>query len=414
MAKRDVSIRTIAGEQENDTRKILARARRQADERGYDDFPIVDVDAHHYENDSWAELTEYIDDPIVRQLSEASIAKGSGRGTTLIPSQVGNQDVGGRIQRYGLRHREEGDPGVHREVSLVRKSMEMMGIDYTILFPTPMLNLGLHPQPEVEAAIARGYARWMTERVLTEDPRIKTMLYVPFNTPEASISLLEEFADAPGVIGFMVTSVRYKPVHDNAYIPMYTLLEEKGMPLAFHGAHNWYERSMVQLNRFISAHALGFPLYNMIHLMNLIINGIPERFPGLKILWMEGGLAWIPFIMQRLDSEYMMRTSEAPLLTKKPSDYMRDMYYSSQPIEIPAKVEFMQTTFDMIDAENRLLYSSDYPHWDFDLPSVIYDLPFLGEEEKRKILGGNAIELFNLEYPVPGVPAKAEVGARER
>ena len=413
MADRDTSIRTISGEQENDTRKILARARQQADERGYDDFPIVDVDAHHYENDSWAELTEYIDDPIVRQLSEASIAKGSGRGTTLIPSQVGNQDVGGRIQRYGLRHREQGDPGVHRDVSLVQKSMEMMGIDYTILFPTPMLNLGLHPQPEVEAAIAHGYARWMTERVLTEDPRIKTMLYLPFNTPEAAISLVKEFADAPGVIGFMVTSVRYKPVHDNAYIPLYTLLEEKGIPLAFHGAHNWYEKSMEQLNRFISAHAIGFPLYNMIHLMNLIINGIPERFPGLKVLWMEGGLAWIPFMMQRLDSEYMMRTSEAPLLTKKPSDYMRDMYFSSQPIEIPTKMEFMQTTFDMIDAENRLLYSSDYPHWDFDLPSVIYDLPFLDEAAKRKILGGNAIELFNLEYPVPGVPERAGVGAQE-
>ena len=408
MAERETSIRTVSGQQENDTRKILARAREQADQRGYDDFTIVDVDAHHYENDSWAELTEYIDDPIVRQLSEASIAKGSGRGTTLIPSQVGNQDVGGRIQRYGLRHREKGDPGVHRDVSLVQKSMEMMGIDYTILFPTPMLNLGLHPQPEVEAALARGYARWMTQRVLKEDPRILTMLYLPFNTPEASLALVEEFADAPGVVGFMVTSVRYKPVHDNAYIPLYAMLEEKGIPLAFHGAHNWYERSMEQLNRFISAHAIGFPLYNMIHLMNLVVNGIPERFPGVKFLWMEGGLAWIPFLMQRLDSEYMMRTSEAPLLTKKPSDYMRDMYFSSQPIEIPAKMEFMQTTFDMIDAEHRLLFSSDYPHWDFDLPSVIYDLPFLDERAKRRILGGNAVELFGLEDR-----AAARVAARE-
>jgi predicted TIM-barrel fold metal-dependent hydrolase len=44
-----------------------------------------------------------------------------------------------------------------------------------------------------------------------------------------------------------------------------------------------------------------------------------------------------------------------------------------------------------------VLYSSDYPHWDFDLPSTIYDLPFLSDTAKRNILGGNAIRLFNLK-----------------
>ncbi|HUZ31655.1 MAG TPA: hypothetical protein VMV19_06065, partial [Xanthobacteraceae bacterium] len=67
--------------------------------------------------------------------------------------------------------------------------------------------------------------------------------------------------------------------------------------------------------------------------------------------------------MQRLDHEYMLRPSEAPLLKKKPSDYMRDMYYSSQPMEIQ-DYDAMATTFRMINAETQLLYSSDYPHWD--------------------------------------------------
>ena len=57
----------------------------------------------------------------------------------------------------------------------------------------------------------------------------------------------------------------------------------------------------------------------------------------------------------------------------------------------------LETTFRMIKAETQLLYSSDYPHWDFDLPSTIYDLPFLSETAKRNILGGNARELFGLE-----------------
>jgi predicted TIM-barrel fold metal-dependent hydrolase len=52
-----------------------------------------------------------------------------------------------------------------------------------------------------------------------------------------------------------------------------------------------------------------------------------------------------------------------------------------------------------VKAENQLLYASDWPHWDFDLPSTIFDLPFLSDQAKRNILGENAIRLFNLERP---------------
>ena len=99
--------------------------------------------------------------------------------------------------------------------------------------------------------------------------------------------------------------------------------------------------------------------------------------------------------MQRLDHEFMLRPSEAPLLKKKPSDYMRDMYYSSQPME-REDMTLLEQTFRVIDAENHLLYSSDYPHWDFDLPSTIYDLPFLSEKGRYNILGGTAARLFKL------------------
>jgi predicted TIM-barrel fold metal-dependent hydrolase len=126
------------------------------------------------------------------------------------------------------------------------------------------------------------------------------------------------------------------------------------------------------------------------------MNGIPERFPKLKVMWIESGLAWVPFMIQRLDNEYKMRTSEAPMLKKLPGDYIRDMYFSSQPMERPDDLRDLETTFRMIKAETQLMYSSDYPHWDFDLPSTIYDLPFLDETAKRNILGGNAIKLFNL------------------
>jgi len=313
----------------------------------------------------------------------------------LMPT-IGNQDMGGRISRYLYWVKEESDPGVPREITQVRRSMEAMGIDYTVLFPTPMLHLGLHPQSDVEVALARAYARWMTESILPVDDRIKTALYLPFNDPDESLRMIEEFGDKPGVIGFMVTSVRYRPVHDNSYLKIYAALEERQLPLCFHAVYNWFDRSMGLLNKFISVHALGFPMFNIIHMTNLIMNGIPERFPGLKFVWIESGLAWIPFLMQRLDNAYMMRSSEAPLLKMKPSEYMRKMYYTSQPMERPDDIALLEMTFKTINAETQLLYASDWPHWDFDLPSTIYDLPFLTESAKRRILGQNALDLFQI------------------
>ena len=91
----------------------------------------------------------------------------------------------------------------------------------------------------------------------------------------------------------------------------------------------------------------------------------------------------------------MLRPSEAPLLKKKPSEYMRDMYYSSQPMEIQ-DMGALECTFRMMNAETQLMYSSDYPHWDFDLPSTITDLKFLSEKAKHNILGGTAARLFKL------------------
>ena len=101
--------------------------------------------------------------------------------------------------------------------------------------------------------------------------------------------------------------------------------------------------------------------------------------------------------MQRLDNDYKMRWSEAPSLKGLPSEYMQQMFYTSQPMEVPNRLDVLEMTFSLINAEKQLLWSSDYPHWDMDVPSVIYDLPFLTEDQKQRILGGNAIELFGLD-----------------
>lgn len=379
--------------EELNTTKLLAHARQQADQRKFDDMLIVDVDAHHYETENYGEIFEYMENPVYKHLTKSGRAKAR---HSVVPGQIGYQDMGGRVTRYPLRHSEKTEPGKIRDVQLGLRWMDAMSVDYSCLFPTGMLNIGLHPQVEMEVDLCWAYNRWLTDKVLPESGgRIYSMLSLPFSDPDAALKHVEYFGDKPGVTGFMVTTVRTLPVHHNAYMKVYRAMEERGLALSFHSGPNWSEPVFKSCNRFISVHALGFTFYNILHLTNWVINGLGERFPKLPVIWIEAGLAWIPFMMQRLDHEYMLRSSECPVLKKKPSDYMRDMYYSSQPMEIQ-DMKALECTFRMINAETQLLYSSDYPHWDFDLPSTISDLPFLSEKAKHNILGGNAARLFKL------------------
>jgi len=235
---------------------------------------------------------------------------------------------------------------------------------------------------------------------IAKSDAIRSMLYMPFSHPEMCVRIIEEFGDKPGVVGLLVTSLRYNPVYHNSYMPVYKMAEERGLVIGFHTVSHWMERPFQQLNRFLTAHALGFPLYNMIQASNIIINGIPERFPDLKFLFIEAGVFWIPFLMGRLDSDYLFLHADAPLLTKRPSEYMRNFYFTSQPLEYTDNNTYMKSVFELFDAENQLLYASDYPHQDFDTPASIYDIPFLSEQAKRKILGENALNLFNMKNPV--------------
>jgi hypothetical protein len=381
-----------------DTREILANAHRDTVRYGLDDYYIVDVDSHHVELDSWPDVIARIEDPVLRDTGQQMVRNWPGAERTALTtfaSGMTHQDVGGRVLHQAALAEPVDETDVHRDVTLVRRAMDAMSIDIQVVFPQPMLEIGLHPNKQVAAQLLMAYNSWFTETILGADPRIKTMLGLPFDSPEATLRTIRMYADHPGVIGFLVTSQRSVGVYRNEYMPIYRELEERGMPLGFHAGPNQNDSMTSTMNRFLSAHAMSFVTCNMTHMTNWVINGIGERFPNLKVIWIESGLAWVPFMMQRLDHEYQLRQSDAPLLKKMPSDYMRDMYYTSQPLEV-TDLGLLESTFRAVDAENTLLYSSDWPHWDFDVPGRIMSIPFLTEKAKRNILGENARGVFNL------------------
>ena len=392
----------LAGIQEfdvyTDSREILANATNQVRRNGYDDWLICDIDTHHVEAVSWGEIVKYIRDPVLRDQAVRYHHDRFGGVPYGLSGDFGlrYQDVGGRISHQSDRREPVEDDSVHRDVALTRRAMDGLCVDYMAVFPNSMLMLGMHPQRHMEVVLAQAYNRWLVDTILDADSRIVAMVYLPLNDADAACQTVEEFRDHPGVVGFCVASTRYQPVHANEYMRLYRMIEECGKPVAFHAAYHWQDPSLATIPTFLGMHALGFMWCNMVHMTNWILSGIPVRFPNLKSIWIESGLAWIPALMQRLDDQYLMRQSEAPLLTRMPSEYMREhCWYSSQPME-RSNMKALEVTLEMINAPTQLLYASDWPHFDFDTPGTIHDLPFLSETAKRNILGLNAARLFGL------------------
>jgi predicted TIM-barrel fold metal-dependent hydrolase len=127
----------------------------------------------------------------------------------------------------------------------------------------------------------------------------------------------------------------------------------------------------------------------------MLIEGVFEKFPGLKVVLVEGGVAWLPALMWRLDTQYERFRSEVPWLTKKPSEYIKEhVRLTSQPIERPDNDKHLLKMLELMDAQHILMFSSDYPHWDFDSPK--HSFPKMPQWMRKRIFFENARELYRL------------------
>ncbi|MGH3501428.1 MAG: amidohydrolase family protein [Nocardioidaceae bacterium] len=388
----------------------LHNAVREADRRDLRRLPVVDADLHLHGLGDPGEVQRYLTNPNLRRLFT--------RWDSLIPQPRSDRRAAGRIkitpesdpsagalgpaipqtgsssQGTPRTARPSGSP--HPTAATMLASMDRLGIDHAVIVHTPLLCLAQHPEVEVETELAWAFARWLVDDVLADTTRLHTLLYLPITDPDESVRFIEEFAGKPGVAGFVITALNYLPLHRNIYMKVFQALDERAQPLAVHATHNWEERPFNLMDRFLGAHALGTPFYGMVHLFNAVTSGIPERFPNIRWIWMEAGQSWATFAASRLDSEYRQRPSEAPLLTRLPSDYMRAMHFTTQPIEDALTDQQTRIFFDYMNGRHTYLYSSGYPGPDFDLPGRVWDLPYLSEEEKRAILGSNAADLFGI------------------
>ena len=257
--------------EELNTSRLLAHARKQAHQRNFDDMLIVDVDAHHYENENYDEFLPFMENDVLRQLTHVGRCKGNRGG--IMPSP-------GRLSGHGRpRHplSDALDREDRRQRPLARRPARpsLDGRDERRLFlPVPDRHaqyrpasaegdggravLGLQSLAHREGAAGRPAA------ASTRCCACRSAI------PMRALRQVETFGDRKDVGGFMVTTVRsHMPVHDNAYMKVYRAIEERGLVLSFHSGPNWGEPIFKSCNRFIAVHALGFSCYNILHLHQL-------------------------------------------------------------------------------------------------------------------------------------------------
>ncbi len=271
-------------------RKSLAHASQQARERNYQDFLIVDVDSHHYESESYEDVFS-----VYREPGHAPRRRWK---PIQAPRPLGVPQQPGRLSG----HRRPHHPARAAQASTSRATKQHRDIVMTLRMDGRDGRRLRLPVPDADAvsgpaSAGRGRGRACaapitagSARRFSRTSRASSRCSICRSTiPRPAYRTVQDFGDKKGVVGFMVTSPRYKPVHDNAYMKTYALLEEMGKPISFHAAYNWDDQSLTTTNRFISVHALGFMWFNMVHMTNWVVNGIPERFPKLKTMWIESG-----------------------------------------------------------------------------------------------------------------------------
>ena len=358
-----------------------------------DQYHVIDGDCHYME--SFHDVAEYMDEPWKTKFEGSNFdEKGAKQNlSSFFPFSTGDRQAHGKITREHSSY-----PDAPESPERIRDGMESIGVDETLLISHLILaGAGTIADDDRESAFSKAYVEYMLEEVLDPDDGIYGLAPIPYGDLDASLEILDRIEGEEAYAGAcFVTAGATPPLGNRKYDPLYERCEDLGLPAVFHtGGAGLDEYVRAGYQEMIETHTLGFLESNMSQIVSLVCQGVPEKFPDLDIVFMESGITYIPGLIARLDEEYLKRPEEAPLLEKKPGEYITDIYYGTQPLEISADTAYLKQCFEIVGADS-LLYASDYPHWDYDRPTTVAELPFLSTDEKKQILSGNAREVFDL------------------
>ncbi|MGH7933883.1 MAG: amidohydrolase family protein [Candidatus Binataceae bacterium] len=368
---------------------------------------IIDADAHIVEpRKLWQEYTEPAfrervpqiakdADGIDRLKFEGRVAEKSiyAPAAMCIPGGLSRPELTRELSWDDLR------PGSYDPHARV-KDMDAEGIDAAFLYPSLGSGFASIRDVELAAAACRAYNNWMADFCRPYPDRLFSIAPIPLQDVGKGIAEMRRVVKAQGVKAVMVrpNPSNGRLLSDPAYDPFWTEAQELNCTIAVHSAISGdmptagFERYHDFFQRMIISH----PLEQQMACMDLICGGVLDKYPRLRVAFLEAGGGWIPYWLSRLDEFHGKIGHMVPKAKIKPSEYFRrQCFCSCEPDDIAIK------TAAVLGSDEFLMWASDYPHYDCTFPGAVAELREhcepLPEGARHKIMGDNAARCYGLQ-----------------
>jgi len=354
-----------------------------------EDYSIVDCDGHIVE--SVPELAEFMSERI--------------RSHALKPSR-NRQGVFPSLDGMHFALREGRDPKRERLTASEYRPgsaedwlafLEKAGIERTVLFTSEGLSVGFIQIPGYAVEVCRAYNDYVYHRFAKVSDRLRPMALIPMQDVAAAVRELRRAVEELGLPGAMLPSTGL-PLHlgHELYWPIYEEAERLDCALAVHGGSNLEGAGLDTFTNFTASHILHHPIPLMVALVSFIYHGVFDRFPRLRVAFMEGGCGWLASILDRAErDENYFDPKDQPRLKAIE-------YFKSGRILIGCEGSENALAYLARRAGiQAFAYASDYPH-EVDLPAAKHEIEEIAEredlsrEEKGAVLGENAKRFFKL------------------
>ena len=312
-----------------------------------------------------------------------------------------------------------------------RARLEDMSVDHieqSVLYPTLLLGIQAYPDAEFAAIQCRAYNDWLSDHVQDSDGRLFGVAVIPQQDLELAAAEIRRAAKLPRIVGCMIRpnpTEDWKPLSDPVYDVIWRAASESGIPVALHpfvdaalpGAAiglriNFLGTSTIPIqpagaaeddrrganfDNVFYTQAIANPFDMMNSLAFLLAGGVCERFPELKLAFLEANGGWLVTWLERLDHHYRTFQWDVPTLKMEPSAYFRRQCWISFD---PDESTLAFTARSPLCGSDRIVWASDYPHPDAKYPGVTDELmeamESLTADEQRQIAGENTIALYRL------------------
>lgn len=271
-------------------------------------------------------------------------------------------------------------------------------VEHAIL--NPLLGAGAELNPGYGAALARAINDWQLAAWVEPEPRLRASVVVPWDDADQAVAEIERVGDDPAFVQVLVLARTLEPLGRRRYWPIYEAAARHRLPVAMHfTGYGAGPLTGAGYPSFYLEERTDAPGGFQEQLTSLVCEGVFERVPGLRFVLVEGGFAWLLALMWRLDRAWNRLRSEVPHLTRAPSEVIREhVYLTTQPIEEPPHPDQLLELLQALDMDERLLFATDYPHWDFDAPDRTL-APRTPRRLRDRIMHANARELYRLPSP---------------